>query len=67
MTMRAIINQGMIDALDVDFELGGDVHVLGAGEHPGIDDVGDEWLDIRGQDLRSKAPGGRGKLRLRTR
>jgi hypothetical protein len=30
MTMRAIINQGMIDALDVDFELGGDVHVLGA-------------------------------------
>jgi hypothetical protein len=30
--MRKIISQGMIDALGVDFELGGDVHVLGAGE-----------------------------------
>ena len=40
MTMRKIISQGMIDALGVDFELGGDVHVLGAGERPRIDDVG---------------------------
>ena len=31
-------NQGMIELLlGVDFELGGNIHVLGAGEHLGID------------------------------
>ena len=33
----------------VDFELGGDVHVLGAAEHLGIDDVGDDGLIFAGK------------------
>jgi hypothetical protein len=35
--------------LGVDFELGGNVHVLGAAEHLGIDDVGDDGLILAGQ------------------
>jgi len=43
-------DQGMIELLlGVDFELGGDVYVLGAAEHLGIDYVGDDGLDIRGK------------------
>ena len=39
--------------LGVDLELIGDVHVLGALEHLGIDHVGDDGLIIRGTGLRS--------------
>src|SRR5438874_435004 len=35
----------------VDLELAGDVHVLGAAEHLGIDDVGDDCLVLAGQVL----------------
>src|SRR6266851_5199526 len=38
-------DQGMVELLlGVDFELRGDVHVLGAGEHLGIDYVADDSL-----------------------
>src|ERR1700687_1610214 len=43
-------NQGMIELLlGVDFELGGNIHVLGAGEHLGIDYVGDDGLIFSGK------------------
>ena len=35
--------------LGVNFQLSGDVHVLGALEHLGIDDVGDDGLIFAGQ------------------
>ena len=35
--------------LGVDFELSGDVHVFGALEHLGIDDVRDDGLIFTGQ------------------
>jgi len=42
--------QGMIELLlGVDFELGGDVHVLGTAEHLGIDHVGDDGLIFAGK------------------
>ena len=42
-------DQGMIELLlGVDFELGGDVHVLSAAEHLGIDNVGDDGLIFAG-------------------
>jgi hypothetical protein len=42
--------QGMIEfLLGVDFELGGDVHVLGAAEHLGIDHVGNDGLIFAGK------------------
>src|SRR5450830_533094 len=43
-------DQSMIKLLlGVDFELGGDVHVLGAAEHLGIDYVGDDGLIFAGK------------------
>ena len=43
-------DQGMIELLlGVKLELGGDVHVFGALEHLGIDDVGDDGLIFAGQ------------------
>jgi hypothetical protein len=55
-------DQGMIELLfGVYFELGGDVHVLGAGEHLGIDHVGDDGLIFAGkvfvQQLREAVAG----------
>ncbi len=52
----------MIELLfGVYFELGGDVHVLGAGEHLGIDHVGDDGLIFAGkvfvQQLREAVAG----------
>ena len=47
--------------LGVDFKLGGDVHVLGAGEHLRIDYVGDDGLIFAGkvfiQQLREAVAG----------
>ena len=47
--------------LGVDFELGGDIHVLGAAEHLGIDYVGDDGLIFAGkvfvQQLREAVAG----------
>ena len=55
-------DQGMIELLlGVDFELGGDIHVLGAAEHLGIDYVGDDGLIFAGkvfvQQLREAVAG----------
>jgi len=45
----------------VEFELSGDIHVLGAAEHLGIDDVGDDCLIFTGkifvQQLRKAVAG----------
>jgi hypothetical protein len=47
--------------LGVDFELGGDIHVFGAGEHLRIDYVGDDGLIFAGkvfiQQLREAVAG----------
>jgi hypothetical protein len=55
-------NQGVIELLlGADFELSGDVHVLRAREHLGIDYVGDDGLDFAGkvfvQQLREPVAG----------
>ena len=55
-------DQGMIELLlGVEFELGGDIHVLGAAEHLGIDYVGDDGLIFAGkvfvQQLRKAVAG----------
>ena len=55
-------SQGMIELLlGVNFQLSGDVHVLGALEHLGIDDVGDDGLIFAGkvfvQQLSELVPG----------
>ena len=43
-------DQGMIELLlGVDFELGSDIHVLGAAEHLGGDYVGDDGLIFAGK------------------
>ncbi len=43
-------NQGMIEfLLGMDFELGGDVHILGAAQHLGINDIGDNGLIFAGK------------------
>jgi hypothetical protein len=52
-------DQGMIELLlGVDLELVGDVHVLGAAEHLGIDYVADDRLIFASKGLRSTAPRG---------
>ena len=50
--------------LGVNFELSGDVHVFGALEHLGIDDVGDDSLILAGQVfVQTAPPDGRGRFR----